>query len=103
MKGISVIILLLCGLIFSVSQAQQPTPAMIVVQAATAQPAAAPVIKPVANNESDAVVQSALKCLQETKAANVEILKKQEEMLQRLDDLQKASDQLRIFSKRSGG
>jgi len=53
--------------------------------------------------EADAALQAALKCLQETKAANMEIMKKQEEMMEKLDDLQKAADQLKIFSKRTGG
>ena len=44
--------------------------------------------------------QAAIKMLQETKAANDEMLKKQEATLQQLGELQKAADQLKIFSKR---
>ena len=44
--------------------------------------------------------QAAIKMLQETKAANDEMLKKQEATLQQLEELEKAADQLRIFSKR---
>jgi hypothetical protein len=44
---------------------------------------------------------AAIKLLQETKAANEEILKKQEAALQRLEELQKAADEVKIFSKRS--
>ena len=38
--------------------------------------------------------------LQETMTANDEMLKKQEATLQQLDELEKAADQLKIFSKR---
>lgn len=38
--------------------------------------------------------------LQQMKAANEEILKKQQDTLQRLDELQKAAEQLKVFSKR---
>ena len=44
--------------------------------------------------------QAAIKMLQELKSANDEMLKKQEATLQQLDDLEKAADQLKIFSKR---
>ena len=44
--------------------------------------------------------QAAIKMLQEAKAANDEMLKRQEATLQQLDELQKAADQLKIFSKR---
>ena len=38
--------------------------------------------------------------LQEIKAANEEMLKKQEAALQQLDELQKAADEIKVFSKR---
>ncbi len=106
MKSLIAVLFLLCGVIFSTSEAQQPTPAMVVIQAANGPNAPAPAVAnkpPAANPDVDAALQAALKCLQETKAANAETLKKQEEVLQKLDDLQKAADQLRIFSKRTGG
>jgi|GEM_PF-4473867 len=43
----------------------------------------------------------AVKQLQEIKVANDELLKKQEAALQRLEELQKAADELKIFGKRS--
>ena len=43
---------------------------------------------------------TAIKLLEEIKAANAETLKKQEATLSQLDELQKAADQLRIFAKR---
>ena len=109
MKSLTAVILFfICGLLLSASQAQQPTPAMVVIQAANGPMAPAPA-QAVANKpaavspDADAALQAAFKCLQETKAANAQILKKQEDMMQSLDDLQKTADQLRIFSKRTGG
>lgn len=43
----------------------------------------------------------AVKLLQDMKAANAEVLKKQEAALQQLEELQKAADEIKIFSKRS--
>ena len=43
----------------------------------------------------------AVRLLQEMKAANAEVLKKQEAALQQLDELAKAADEIKIFSKRS--
>jgi len=41
-----------------------------------------------------------IKMLQEMNTANEEMLKKQEATLQQLDELQKAADEVKIFSKR---
>ena len=84
-------------LAFSALQAQTSTP--MVVQAAgpavtQAQPAAQ------AAPANAAAAQSTLKLLQDMKAANAETLKKQEAVLQQLDEIQKAADQIRIYSKR---
>ncbi len=84
------------------AHAQQPTPALMVVQAAGAgaAPATAAPVRAVTAEDSS-TLQAALKALRQTKAVNEETLKKQEAMLQQLDELQKAAEQLRIFSKRS--
>ncbi len=42
-----------------------------------------------------------LKILETMKAANEETLKKQAETLQLLDDVEKAADQIRIYTRRS--
>jgi len=77
-------------------RAQSPTP--IVVQAATPAPPTAPTPIPAARDlEAN---QAALRMLQQIKAANEDILKRQEATLQRLDEIQKAAEQLKIFSKR---
>ncbi len=76
--------------------AQSPTP--IVVQAvvqgtvATAAPAA---IAP-----SAATTEAALKILLEMKAANEEILRKQTATLLQLEEMEKAAEQIKIYTKR---
>ena len=79
--------------------AQQPTQPMVVVPAAGA-PTAAPAQPATSSASSDAAVSAAIKMLEQTKAANDALLKKQEAMLQQLDELQKAAEQLKTFSKR---
>jgi hypothetical protein len=44
--------------------------------------------------------QTTLKALQEMKAANTETLKQQEATLQKLDELEKAAQEIRIYTKR---
>ena len=78
----------------SVTQAQSPMPVIVPAANAVATP------KPVATTNSSATVQAALKLLQEMKTANEETLKKQAAMLEQLDELEKAADQIKIFSKR---
>jgi uncharacterized protein YaaN involved in tellurite resistance len=75
--------------------AQSPKP--MVVQAAT--PATAPARAPVAP-ESTQALQSALKELQEIKAANAEALRKQAATLEQLDALEKTAEQIRIYARR---
>src|SRR5437763_1488786 len=77
--------------------AQTPAP-MLVVQAASPAPAnptnaAAPATATDTN-------QTSLRLLQQMKMTNDEVLKKQQEALQRLDEIQKAAEQLKVFSKR---
>ena len=48
----------------------------------------------------DTDILAAIKSLEEMKAANDEMLKKQQATLDALDQLQKDADQLRIFAKR---
>src|SRR4051794_30440531 len=77
--------------------AQQPSPPMVIVQAAGTTTAAAPA--PAAASADSAIV-AAIKSLEQTKTANDALLKKQEATLQQLDELQKAAEQLKVFSKR---
>jgi hypothetical protein len=80
---------------FAALKAQSPAP--IVVQAAsTMSPKAATNTAAVAASS----VPDAIKTLEQVKAANDEVLAKQKAALERLDELQEAADQLRIFAKR---
>jgi hypothetical protein len=82
------------------SSAQQPTPE-IVIQSATAPTTAAPAQTSAATAAAASVtVDAAIKLLEQTKAANDETLKKQEALMQQLDEVQKAAEQLKVFAKR---
>lgn len=80
---------------FGAVNAQSPAP--IIVQAASAVPAAPKSSTAVMTASS---VPEAIKQLEQIKAANDEVLAKQKAALERLDELQQAADQLRIFAKR---
>jgi hypothetical protein len=83
----------------SISDAQSPMP--VVVPAMT--PATAPQ-SPVTSGPtttSTQSVQSTLKTLQAMKAANEEILKQQAATLEKLDEIEKAAQDIRIYTKRS--
>ena len=79
----------------SLSEAQSPSP--VVVQAMTpttsTQSAAAAGV-------TTASTQATLKVLQAMKAANEEILKQQAATLQKLDEMEKAANEIRIYTKR---
>ena len=80
---------------FGAINAQSPAP--IIVQAASAAPVAS---KPSAPAAAITTVPDAIKMLEQVKAANDEVLAKQKAALERLEELQQAADQLRIFAKR---
>jgi biopolymer transport protein ExbD len=69
----------------------------VIVPAATPAAITSQQSAPSANSGS---LQEALKMLQEMKAANEETLRKQAAMLEQLDELEKAADQIRVYSKR---
>lgn len=76
--------------------ANAQTPMTVVVPAMT--PAASK--SPVAAAVTTASTETTLKALQAIKAANDEILKQQTATLQKLDEVEKAANELRIYSKR---
>jgi len=90
------ILLCISTLAFSalLAPAQSPMP---VVAAATTPVAPKTIAPPV---ETAVSLNAALIILAEVKAANAETLKKQAATLEKLDDLEKAADQIKIFSKR---
>jgi hypothetical protein len=81
----------------STLSAQSPVP--VIVSAAT--PAAESAKGPAAAPDNAASLQTALKMLQEMKAANEETLRKQAATLALLDELEKAAEQIKIYTKRS--
>ncbi|MDB6148076.1 MAG: hypothetical protein JWO45_1740 [Spartobacteria bacterium] len=99
LKTFSLSAVLSSVLLVSGGQGQQPTP-MIIVQAANAAPSGTPVVAAPPNAETGSAIDAATKALEQVKAVNEETLKKQETVLQQLDELQKAAEQLKIFSKR---
>ena len=78
--------------------AQSPTP--IVVQAASGATVTSTSSKSAAPAADVQFIPEAIKLLEQIKAANNEVLAKQKAALERLDELQDAADQLRIFAKR---
>src|SRR5205809_3774876 len=79
-------------------QAQSNQP--VVIQAITPQSGNTPRAATVQATTTAPSPESTLKLLQDIKAANAAVLSKQAETIQQLDDLEKAADQIRIFSKR---
>ena len=74
-------------------------PAQVIIQAETPAPANAELGRRLhrpAATDSITMVQ----LLQEMQATNAETIKKQEATLETLDELQRAADELKIFSKR---
>ena len=79
----------------SISHAQSPTPMIV--------PAMTPATiakSPATPDNAAGSPQAALKALQAMKAANDEILKKQAATLQKLDEIEKAANEIRIYTKR---
>ena len=91
------IISIFAALSIFAAKAQSPKP--IIVQAASATAPASAVAVP----DNSALLQTAIKSLQEARAANSETLKKQEAVLEQLDGMQKNASQLKIFAHRTGG
>jgi hypothetical protein len=88
--------LLITFVLASMLPAQSPKP--VIIQATTpgitkAQAPAAP--------EKSSSLQAALTMLQEMKAANEETLRKQAATLTQLEELEKAADQIRVFTRRN--
>jgi len=80
----------------AIGNAQTPMP--VIVPAMT--PATAPATTVTAGVTS-AATQTTLKALQAIKAANDEILKQQADTLIKLDEMEKAAADIRIYTKRS--
>jgi hypothetical protein len=97
-------VILISLIVFAVTSTHSSPP--IVVQAAnatattttgTATSTSSTSTTAAANDQS---IPDAIKQLEQIKAANDEVLAKQKTALEKLDELQDAADQLRIFAKR---
>ena len=79
---------------------QNPAPVVIQAANAPAAPAAANARSAASGAATTSDPQVIFRLLQEMQTTNAETLKKQEAALATLDELQKAAEELRIFSKR---
>ena len=86
--------ILSAAIVLSTSRAQTPMP--VIVPAMTPATAQSPVAAAVAT----ASTQTTLKALQAIKAANDEILKQQAATLEKLEEIEKAANEIRIYTKR---
>jgi ribulose 1,5-bisphosphate carboxylase large subunit-like protein len=86
--------LVIAAIVISTAKPQTPMP--VVVPAMTPPTAQSPAAAAV----TMASTQTTLKALQAMKAANDEILKQQEATLQKLDEIEKAANEIRIYTKR---
>jgi hypothetical protein len=87
--------LIACAFTASAVNAQSPTP--IVVPAMTP---ATTNQSPVTAAVTTASTQTTLKVLQAIKAANEQILNQQKATLEKLDEMEKVANELRIYTKR---
>jgi len=92
-------ILLVLPLLLAFGAIRAQSPAPIVVQAASGTAVTSTSSKSAAAADVHSI-PDAIKLLEQIKAANDEVLAKQKAALERLDELQDAADQLRIFAKR---
>jgi hypothetical protein len=88
--------ILAAAMVVSIGHAQSPMP--VVVPAMT--PAATTAQSPVTAAVTTASTQTTLKVLQAIKAANDEILNQQAATLEKLDEIEKAAQEIRIYTKR---
>jgi hypothetical protein len=86
--------LIMAALVIFTAAAQTPMP--IIVPAMTPATAQSPVTAAVTTTST----QTTLKALQALKAANDEILKQQAATLEKLDEVEKAANEIRIYTKR---
>ena len=79
--------------------AQSPIPVLVPANSSAAAASTTTTSAPQAA-EAAPSLSSVVKMLEELKAANEETLKKQEATLAQLDELEKAAEQIRIYTKR---
>ncbi len=80
-----------------VAHAQSLHPPVVVQPAASMQPASVQAATAAADSN---IATTAVRALRELEAANDEMLKKQAATLERLEELEKAAEQIKIYTKR---
>jgi sugar/nucleoside kinase (ribokinase family) len=93
----AIIFILLAAVAIASSNAQSQSPMPVIVPAMTPATSAKTTG---AGDTAAGSAQAVLKALQAMKAANDEILKQQAAALQRLDEIEKVANEIRIYSKR---
>ena len=91
-KLFAVLCIAIATLALDTASSQSPTPVVARTGSQTT-------VVVTAETKSDSM-EATMKSLRELKAANEQILKKQQATLEALDELQKEADQIKIFSKR---
>lgn len=97
LRPLLAVLLIPAALLTPTAKAQAPTP--IIVQAAGSASAATS-SQPTTTAADSQSVSEAIKLLEKIKADNDEVLAKQKAALERLDELQEAAEQLKIFANR---
>jgi hypothetical protein len=94
------LLLLIASIAFALNTSRAQNP-LVIVQAASPAPVASTstTTAPAAATDSG-TTPVLIKLLEAMRATNSETLKKQEAVLQQLDELQKAAEQMKAFSKR---
>ena len=85
--------------VLAIASLEAQTPAPVIVQAASSAPAGLAASR-AASSTAAADSKDMMQLLQEMQATNDATIKKQEAALETLDALQKAAEELKIFSKR---
>ena len=85
--------------VLTLASLEAQTPAPVIMQAASSVPAG-PTASRASSSTAAADSKDLMQLLQEMQATNAATIKKQEAALETLDALQKAAEELKIFSKR---
>jgi hypothetical protein len=105
MKSQFIFILLIATAALIVSHSSVKSQQPIIVQAANGARATSSPAAPISTTQSSSTASPeafviAIRTLEQIKSGNAEVLKRQEATLQRLDEIQQAAEELKVFSKR---
>lgn len=93
------LLLLIASIAFALSTSRAQNP-LVIVQAASPAPVASTSTTTPAAATDSGTTPVLIRLLEAMRATNSETLRKQEAVLQQLDELQKAAEQMKAFSKR---